>query len=215
MCSRERVHRAGSRVRPPRACRIGSAVPSLSRRASALRSAADWPLDECLANEDWRERGLAAVVFVRRSPDGDRAAAGFVVDLFCRGVRDVRIAVGEPSRGRPGVGLAAVYDLVEAVGIGRMQRVDPYLAAKVVRGGDAYARTLGFAPHADYDWARVIFDRIDDAACVEPVPCGRFGKPVVLAETGADLVRLVGRLEQRLGPGGYHIVAPLDVVPEG
>lgn len=187
--------------------------PPVPDRPALLRAASDWPLDDCLANEDWQERGRAVVQFVRRAQDGRRAAVGFVVDLFCLGVREVHVVLPRP---RPGGGLAAVHDMLDRIGIpGMMRRIDPFLAAKIVRTGAAYAATLGFPPHPDYAWASVLVDGIDDTLCDEHVPCGRFGKPVVVPEPGLDLGRLISRLERRVGRGGFHLVAPLDVLPEG
>lgn len=205
--SPERPHPARRARTTRRPC-----APAPDRRA-LLRDAAEWPLDDCLANEDWKQRGQAVVQFVRRSQDGRRAAVGFVVDLFCLGVREVHLVLPPPRRG---AGLAAVHDMLDRIAVpGTMRRMDPFLAAKVVRTGVAYARTLGFAPHPDYELAHTLVEGIDDSLCDEPVPCGRFGKPVVVPEPGLDLPRLVARLERRVGRGGFHLVAPLDVLPEG
>lgn len=182
--------------------------PHNTPRAAALREAARWPLDECLLNDDWRERGIAWVVFVRRGPGRQRAVVGLVVDLFCFGVRRVHVAA--PTD------LAGQHDLVEALaGRWPLRRADPHLAAKVVGAGAAWAEALGLPAHPDYPWARALFDGIDTARCATPIPCGRDGKPVVFAGPGDETLRLVAHLERRLGPGGYHLVAPLDVVPEG
>jgi len=205
--SRDRALRARRTRTVRRPC------PPLPDRPALLEEAADWPLDDCVANDDWRQRGQAVLQFVRRAPDGRRAAVGFVVDLFCLGVRAVHVVLPGP---RKRAGLAAVHDMLDRIGIpGTMRRIDPFLAAKIVRTGASYARTLGFAPHPDYAWASALIDGIDDALCDEPVPCGRFGKPVVVPEPGIDLGRLISRLERRVGRGGFHLVAPLDVLPEG
>src|SRR5262245_27679786 len=57
---------------------------------SLLRTAADsWPLHEVLISGEWTDtRQLAQILVARRSPAGDIAAAVFLVDLGCLGVKN-------------------------------------------------------------------------------------------------------------------------------
>lgn len=181
---------------------------ALRRQAPTFQQAVQWPLDTCLVNGDWRERGLAVVVFVRRGPGGARLGVGYVVDLCCRGVQTVQVALADGAFAGP----AAIHALIEQICGPRLQvmeRVSPFLAARIIRSGHAYARGLGLPQHPDHDWAQKVFASIPDAE--EPVPCGRFGKPVVDVER-PDVLQ---RLDARVGPGSYHLVARTGVVPEG
>src|ERR1700722_12170737 len=92
----------------------------------------------------------------RRFLDGDVAFAVFLVDAYCLGVKDAMSGVIERSE----------YDTRIA---GRMrsefgsQDVTPAAARKLVEGAVDYARKLGFAPHSDYQRAKLLFGAIDPA----------------------------------------------------
>lgn len=176
--------------------------PASDSRHARMQAAARWPLDECLITEDWQERGQAAVVFVRKAPDGRYAVAGFVVDLLCFGVRDVRVELG--------VDRAGMHDLIDRIAIGRLVRADPRVLAGVVRAGEVWGETLGFPAHCDLVWARAIFDAIE--APDRPVGVGSQGRAVVQPGPYA-LPEALARVERSLGPNGAVVVARLPVTP--
>src|SRR5260370_20041823 len=57
-------------------------------RRTGLGAAADWPLHECVVSRTWKEPGELVQILVARSAGDEIAAAGFLVDLGCLGVKD-------------------------------------------------------------------------------------------------------------------------------
>jgi hypothetical protein len=174
--------------------------------AGRMRRAALWPLREARINRDFRETGMAQVL-VAREAFGRIAFALFLVDLRCLGVKDCFARDGQDAEG---------YDemLTALTGEREMEPCDPAFAAKVVLEGAAYAAGLGFRPEAGFGVARELLGGIDPAAASEEVPLGHAGKPMYVAGPNDDVARILSRLEERLGPGGFHYVVPGGDAPE-
>ena len=66
------------------------------------------------------------------------------------------------------------------------------------------------SPDRDYYYAREIFGDIDPASCPEAIEYGTDGKPFYVAGPYDDVERIMDRLTRKLGPDGFHFVAPLD-----
>src|ERR1700733_7865777 len=115
------------------------------------------PIHECFVPASGFEQGLGNLVFSRALPDGHMALSVFLLDTFCLGVKNALFKIGTRleydaflSRVSPSQGL---------------EPTGPPCFRKLVEGGVAYARGLGFHPHADYAEARQIFGDVDAAAC--------------------------------------------------
>ena len=208
MTQRNRALRRWARFRQPRPRPWWVPLPAGGiNRQTRMSESASWTLEECLVSEDWRDTGHATVVMVRKSEDGRYAAAGFLVDLSCLGIK---CAIGEVN-----VDEEVICDLLELMSIGEhLIRCDALLAAKIVHTGHEYGEALGFETHEDYHWAAEILGGIDEAACAETIPTGQNGKPLFLAEPGDDLGGVVAHLEAQLGPDGFLFIAPLGTTPQ-
>lgn len=164
--------------------------------------AARQPIHACLAEECLFEVGLGNVVLSRRLPDGDLAIAGFLTDLYCRGVKDAMFGVVSPSRYRA---------LMARLGV--MRRVAAPCARKLVEGAVAYARSLMLPPHPDYAVARRLFGDVDPGECAEDFHYGRDGRPFFVAgprDTPARIRAVLRALEKSCGPDGYDTILPLN-----
>jgi len=177
-------------------------LPSTSR--GALREAAHWPLYECLISSNWQQPGeLAQILVARSSPDGGIAAAGFLVDLGCLGVKDalshVFFTTGE-------------YEQFRRSYTGRqaMMKTDLDLAAKVIQEGIAYADRLGFKPQRDYRDAAILLEGANPQACSTPIPLGMDGKPFFISGPYDNVPRIMAQLEKAVGPGNSDFLIGLD-----
>src|SRR5579884_1660891 len=114
---------------------------------------------ECWVNADWRKQGIASIICLGTAPDGRCAMAGFLVDLWCVGLKD--------AWGRREIGRA---DFEEDV-LDRWSKREDVVelkektARKLVAGGIRFARKNGFRLPPHYDrWVHLLGDLGDLAA---------------------------------------------------
>src|SRR5215471_16685084 len=158
------------------------------------------PIHECLVPESLFDIGIGNVIVSRKMPNGFIGAAFFLVDVFCLGIKDVIYDVLSPVEYDH-----RVLDLQQET----FRAIDPTCARKLVEGAEAYARDLGFPPHADYQCARQIFGDLDATACPTHYVFGRDGKPFFMSgpyDTPAKCRRIIDTLTRRCGPEGFHFV---------
>jgi len=183
--------------------RAGSGQPS-SRRGT-LRAAARWPLYQVLISEGWNQTaelpGLTEILIARRSPLGEVGMATILVDLGCLGVKN---ALGNvfSSEGEYATWLHRLEANTQP-----MIPADLDLAAKVIQEGIAYARELGFSPHADYFLVAPFLEGAHPEACAEPVPLGYQGKPFYVSGPNDNPKQIVTKLAKNVGIGNFDYVA--------
>lgn len=162
------------------------------------------PIADCLVPTHLFEQGIGTVWMTRRLPDGRCAVAGILVDVFCLGVKNAMYKIVEAGE-YPDVMASIRGNPAES-----LESQHPSCARKLVEGALAFAKDLGFEPHADYRIARLIFGDIDPGACPTPFVFGKNGKPFFINgpyDTPAIQRKIVKQLERRCGPGGYdHLV---------
>jgi hypothetical protein len=54
----------------------------------------------------------------------------------------------------------------------------------------------------------------DPDACREPIPLGKDGMPLFIAGPDDRVNLITAKLTRRLGPDGFHCIAPLEVEGE-
>ncbi len=175
--------------------------------SGAAALAHDWtvaahaPVADVLFARTLFEVGIGSVWLSRQLPDGRYAFAGFVVDVFCLGVKNAMYNIMEENAYR--AALVRIQASMEEA----LEPQEPACARKLVEGAVAYAKDLGFEPHPDYRIARLIFGDIDTAACPTEFTYGRDGKPLYTNgpnENAAMQRRIVNQLARRCGPGGFE-----------
>jgi len=121
--------------------------------SSLLGAAAQGSVVSCMVNNDFEESGLAVVFVVRQHPNGRNInIVIYLCDLFCLGVKDVSVF---PSSNEHTVeNLQAHYPL-------HFVDIDYQTARDLVLGSIAYAKTLDFKPHPDWEKSKdfIEFDR--------------------------------------------------------
>ncbi len=140
--------------------------------------------------------GLANVLIVRQERASRVTACGFLVDVYCLGVKN---AVGPVP-----MGSGAIEDFSRkyfSVFDDPPVAVPIELAQAVVHGAVAYARTLGFEPHPDFD-ATVPY--LATLAGPSPIRFGRDGKPFYVSGPYDTPRAVVQTLEATVGAGNYH-----------
>lgn len=147
------------------------------------------------------EEGIGNVWFSRRLPDGRYAMAGFLVDIYCLGIKNALYVISTPENYRKNMVRIEARDSEEP-----MSREHPAYARKLVERAEAYAREFGFEPHSDYKVARKIFGDVDAESCPTPFTFGKDGKPYYVCgpnDTPAFQRRVIQKLEKSCGPDGY------------
>jgi hypothetical protein len=168
--------------------------------------AADKPLHECLIPRILYEQGIGNVVISRKMPNGDIAAAFFLVDIYCLGVKNCFFTILPP-----GVYARRIADLVQKEGL---ESAMPACVVKLIQGAVAYAEGIGFHPHRDYVSVKAFLGSIDPAACPKEFEFGKDGKPFYISgphETQADSERIIATLTRKLGPEGFHYMVGVDM----
>lgn len=168
--------------------------------ASWLHQCSDWPLYEVLLSEQWNKEGeLASMLVARQSPrSGKIAAASFLVDLGCTGVRSafVRICQSPADYAR-----RLRNPLLDQQ---QMAPSDLNLVARIVAEGLAYAEGLGLAPDPEYRQAARLLARAEPEACSVDIPLGgKDGKPRFIARPGDDVDQVMAALERTVGLDGF------------
>jgi hypothetical protein len=105
-------------------------------------------------------------------------------------------------------------NLREAEGL---EPIPPPCAVRLVENAAAYARDIGFSPHEEYTFTKKIFGDIDPASCSREFPFGKDGKPFYISgpnETSADPERIIGILNKKLGPEGFHYLTRMELPEE-
>jgi hypothetical protein len=139
--------------------------------------------------------GLANVLIVRQERASRVTACGFLVDVYCLGVKN---AVGPVPMGSGAVEdfsrkfFSAFDDPPVSVPL--------ELAQAVVHGAVAYARGLGFEPHPDFD---AVVPYLGMPAGASPIRFGRDGKPFYVSGPYDKPGAVVETLEATVGAGNY------------
>jgi hypothetical protein len=201
-----------------------AAVAPLVRQVAALQQSRDDPADRVLlgcwispgwsaglgldeAPEAWTALdplgagdpatgGLANVLIVRQERASRVTACGFLVDVYCLGVKN---AVGPVPMGSGAIEdfrrtfFSAFDDSPVAVSL--------ELARAVVHGAVAYARGLGFEPHPDFETAVAY---LGTPAGPSPIRFGRDGVPFYVSGPHDKPRAVVETLEATVGAGNYH-----------
>jgi len=137
----------------------------------------------CYINGDWRDKGMASLMVLRRHPHGGYALAGFLIDTWCMGLKD--------AWGRLDLGIDQWEDYLQRRGREvDLVRIPSAEALRLLRGGIRFAQQNGFRlPHKYQRWTSVV----GDLGPVSETDLSDFGKDGRLVYTG-DLQQLYGRL---------------------
>jgi hypothetical protein len=179
------------------------------RREAALRAGRDpvqgaWrlPLVGCFVNQAWRERHMASLIVFRDLGRGKLVVASALVDLGCLGVKDAWLRTD--------------MEFMEyESALRRLRSLDdpgvpcePELAVGILVAGKSYAAELGFEPHREWERVLQVLGPPSEDATLSEIPCGEGGKPLYIAGPDDNVPAVIGMLERRLGPDGFHFIAP-------
>ena len=143
-------------------------------------------------------RGLVAVLIGRRHRYGNVVVSGYLVDVFCLGVKDTfgpktmaddewRAFVPHYFRSFDDPPLPSPLELGQSLVLGAVD----------------YARSLGFEPAPDFSKVR---PHLGEPAGKVPITFGDRGRPTYLNGPRDDVDHIVATLNKNVGRGNYELV---------
>ena len=169
-----------------------------------ITAASKAPLHECLMPAGLFEDGIGHVIVSRTLPSGQIAAAFFLVDVFCLGVKDTFFRAMSPGD--------YAYQIA-GVANQQLERVAPARVRKLVEEAVAYAQELGLAPHRGYKLTRQMLGDIEVETSATSFQFGKKGKPFFMSgpyDTPAKIDRIIRTLTARVGPEGFDYIIGFD-----
>lgn len=144
--------------------------------------------------------GLVSVLVVREQRRGRVSVYGYLVDVFCLGVKDVVGPRVMDPHALPTF-VRSYYEAYEAEPLA----VPLELAQQLVFGAVEYARTLGFDPAPDFTPAAVA--HLGTWAGPSRITFGRHGKPLFIQGPRDNVPRVLKTLERSIGRGNFDYLA--------
>lgn len=172
---------------------IAASLPERARRAASA------PIHECLLNAELFTGGIGTLVFVRGSRAAGYAAAVFLVDAWCLGVKNAYLRSLDADE------LELFFTLLETNE--PLEVIDPSHARKLLREVARWSNALGFSPHPDFYAIEAIFGDVNADACDSIFQFGHNGKPFYIpgpTESPAQILLRLKQLRNRLGDDGFE-----------
>jgi hypothetical protein len=203
--AQKRAAKAARRKKLMTQRRKAAAVESQMSTATRLRRMAGAPIHACLVSEAEADVGLGYLILVRRAADGRMAMATFLLDLYCVGVKDVMMRVGEASD---------IEGFIAALGEAQsLIAMEPPRARRLLRDLVAWSRSIGLPPHPDYAAAEALFGDVPVDSSDESFSFGRDGKPFLIqgpSDTPARIRKRIEALRRTVGDDGFEYMLEHD-----
>lgn len=192
----------------------GARRRQLARMASPdpnirLKAADHWPIVAALVPEELWSGGMGNLLLARRTPDGHIAVAGFLVDVFCLGIKNAFWRI---------ISSGEFEDLKQKIteGGGPLKTVSPEYFSKLVHQAADYGQSLGFPPHADFRHAGLLLAGVDPSQCHEEFHFGKDGKPFYVRGPYESDARAYWIAERVRALGGHYLlpISEFDPFPD-
>jgi hypothetical protein len=169
--------------------------PGWSQRLT-VQGHPEWPEVDAA---DPGAQGLVSVLVARQERYGRVGVCGWLVDVYCLGVKDV---VGPRVMDeRRGAEFTRSYFAAYQA---RPLAAPVELARHLVFGAIAYARSLGFEPAPAF---QATTGHLGPWAGPSAISFGRHGKPLFIQGPHDNAAAILATLERSVGPNSFHFVA--------
>lgn len=168
-----------------------------------LAQADRWPIVETLVSASVWDSGIGYGIITRRMTSTKLALGNFLIDRYCLGVKNCfwKICTDDEHR-----------KICEQIrNSGALDAVSPEFLSKLVHCAADYAQSIGFPPHDDFRYVRLLLDGIDPSLCDETFEFGKDGKPLYIAGPydTPERARLIAARVQLAG--GEYLVGVHDI----
>jgi hypothetical protein len=198
-----------------------AAVADLIRAVATGQPKREAPLAGCWVNQGWATgltvtghadwpgvgataesvgSGLVSIL-IARDTGGSVSVCGYLVDVWCLGVKDVLGPKSVERRKLPGF-TATYYRTYDQPPLAAP--ID--LARHVVFGAVAYARRLGFEPHPDFTACAGHLGRWEGSS---DITFGREGRPTYIQGPHDDAARVIKTLRRSVGKRKFDYLGPM------
>jgi hypothetical protein len=173
-----------------------SSFDSFSTRVKLVKNAKEFPIYECLINNNWQESGLARILLVRRQPNNEFIIGVFLVDLYCLGLKNTFCNANITLED---------YQKLKAKMFQESSPTTchPELANRIIYGAIEYAKKIGFEPQRDFSLSHYVLDEISDADLSFDVEFGKDGKPLYVSGPDDDVDYVINKLIKNVGEGNF------------
>ena len=161
--------------------------------SEGLEAPADWPDTNV---PDGIGHGIVSVLVARQHRRGKVSVTGYLVDVYCLGVKDV-VGPKVMDEGDLRAYVRMYFLVYQAPAVAAPIE----MARELVWGAVAYARELGFDPHPDFEQVS------GELGAWEPtgdVRFGREGQPYFVQGVRDNAMRILATLERAVGEGNFH-----------
>ena len=157
------------------------------------------PIEVCYLDLDsHKECGEGQAIVVRQHTGGKRTLGCYLIDAWCRGVKDAFYALRlEESEYR---------DFMERLfdnPANHLEEVPYEVLHNWVYGAIAFAEEAGLAPHKDFAVAQYLLEEDDDRIPLIEYEFGLHGKHHLVCNSLDEIFRLRAILDEHLGKGNY------------
>jgi len=179
-----------------------SGLNSYSYKVGLIKKAKQFPINECLVNEDWQGKGLANILLSRKQPNNELIIGVFLVDIYCLGIKNTfcNANISSEEYEKLKFRMSQESSLITC---------DPKLANRIIYGAIEYARKLGFEPQKDFALSRFILDEPSDTDLFFDVEFGKDGKPMYIAGPDDNVDHVMKQLSKKVGEGNFHYLLPV------
>jgi hypothetical protein len=145
-------------------------------------------------------QGLVSVLVTRQERYGRVGVCGWLVDVWCLGVKDV-VGPRVTDERRAAEFTRSYFSAYQAPPL----QAPVELARHLVFGAVAYARSLGFEPASGF---QATAGQLGPGAGPSAIDFGRHGKPFFVQGPHDNAAAILTTLERSVGPDNFHFVAP-------
>ncbi|MGH9151006.1 MAG: helix-turn-helix domain-containing protein [Acidimicrobiales bacterium] len=163
-----------------------------------LDAPAAWPDTDV---PDGIGHGIVTVLVARRHRRSRVSVAGYLVDVYCLGVKD---ALG--PKVMDDAELRAYVRTYFSVYQAPPVEAPIEMARELVRGAVSYSRGLGFEPHPDFERTA---GHLGERGPTGAVRFGRHGKPYFVAGARDDARHVLRTLDRAVGQGNFHYLVAI------
>ncbi len=161
-----------------------------------------WP---DVATSDGGPEGVASVVVVRRHRPQRVSVCGYLIDVYCLGVKNALGPQIMNERDLPAF-LRRFFTPFDTVAEPLAAPLE--LARHLVCGAADYARRLGFEPAPDFEPAAGHLGPWEETSAIT---FGRHGVPFYVSGPFDNPTRVIRTLASSVGDGNFQFIAPFEV----
>ncbi|MDM8517512.1 hypothetical protein QUF76_15050 [Desulfobacterales bacterium HSG16] len=178
---------------------------NLTGDRSSISIAQKAPVHECFLGSNTFEIGIGLTMVSKKMPNMSIAAAIFLLDVYCLGVKDCYLKVF--SR----LDYAKFMD--EFHRKDRFEAIHPSCTRKLVEQAVDYAKNIGIDPCNEYKSTKKIFGDINPEVCPREFTFGQNGKPFYVAgpNDSPDFSnKIMKKLLKNCGEDNFHYLIPVN-----